>query len=98
MAFYNTTNLKGNELKKARGRAKNQQELVLEFLITNKAQNSYTAHEIWSSSARLRKAPQSSVRRALNSLSSLPRPLVEKTCESRVGGYGMRNMCWRLVK
>lgn len=91
--FYNTNNESGEDLKRSRGKAWKQDEIILE-LFQNNPFNSYTPFEVMDI-LEMRHVPITSIRRAMNSLTR--NGLIEKTQEQRFGEYGKLNYCWKLI-
>ncbi len=81
MSYYNTTNLKGQDLFEAIMQANSQEEFVLNLLRKNKRM---TASEIYRHYPK--PAPITSIRRALTDLKK--RGLVRKTNMKKRGIYG----------
>jgi len=92
--FYNTDNESGEELKRSRGNAWKQDEIILELFQKNPL-NSYTPFEVMGI-LQMTHVPITSIRRAMNSLTR--DGLIEKTQEQRLGEYGKLNYCWKLIQ
>ena len=90
MTYHNTTNLTGEELKRAERKALSQKQKVLQFFKDN-PNGSYTPFEVQSRVNPI--WPITSVRRAMSDLT--PVDLI-RTDKKKEGLYGAKNYCWRL--
>ena len=91
--FYNTTHLRGDELKKRKISADGQCRAILDFFKGN-PQGLFTPFEVQTYTG-MEKTPITSIRRALNTLTS--EGLIIKTEIMRPGEYGMPNHTWKLA-
>ena len=91
MVYYNTTNLKGDELKTSQKKAVSQEQKLLEI---------FKNHQIPLSPTEVRRnftspfAPLTSIRRALSNLTRDGK--LEKTSKKKLGMYGKLEHCWKL--
>jgi hypothetical protein len=92
--FYNTINETGDELKTSRAKAWGQDEKVLGLFIEY-PDAKFTPFEVLEFLA-LKNTPITSIRRSMNSLTRDGK--LEKTGEQKMGNYGKRNYCWKLIK
>ena len=94
MNYYNTTNLKGAELRHNWAKTAKQDELVLAVFLTNR-QSVFTPHEIQSiiKDDYDKPYPITSIRRSMNTLTA--REALEKTKIKRKGPWGASNYCWK---
>lgn len=99
MSYYNTTNIKGEELEKATSKALTQDEEVLRMFkvfsaltLTPERIHKYLqdTHPL-----KYRNCPLTSIRRAFSNLKK--RGLIEKTDVMIRGNYGMPVHVWKLV-
>jgi hypothetical protein len=92
--FYNTTKLKGNELKAAEETAKTQEEIILEFFESNRnLEASPETVQILNFSSHV---PLTSIRRGVTNLTNDGKLL--KTEKTEVGRYGAKTHLWTLKK
>lgn len=89
MAFFNTTNEKGEELEERIEKASTQDELVLKFFRFHKGL-SFTPFEVHEHITQ--GCPITSVRRAITNLTK--RGYLVKTALKQEGGYGQKNCKW----
>lgn len=91
MTYFNTTNLKGAELKGATEKAKTQKEIILQLF-----KGSHFKHLSPSGIMRLtnNKWPITSIRRALTNLTH--DRLLIKTTDQNLGMYGRPEHIWKL--
>jgi predicted transcriptional regulator len=93
MSYYNTTNLKGAELKAAQDKARTQEQDVYEILFL--ANRPLGASEVMERLNRFNKRPPiTSVRRAISNLKKSG--LVERAERQIIGPYGRREYAWTL--
>lgn len=92
MVYYNTTNLKGDELKTSQKKAVSQEQKILE--IFNKYQIPLSPTEVYRNFAPPY-APLTSIRRALSNLTRDGK--LEKTSKKKLGMYGKYEHCWQLA-
>ena len=90
MSYYNTTNLKRDELKTSHKKTISQEQKILEI---------FKNHQIPLSPTDLYlnffdKTPITSIRRALSNLTKDGK--LEKTLLMKIGSYGKAEHCWRL--
>jgi hypothetical protein len=97
-SFYNTINLQGSNLVKAKKQAESQESKILAFLQANKEQ-SFTKQEIKTALVNLGKiggnTPESSISRALSNLHKEDKVL--KLQEMRLGEFEKPNHLWQAV-
>tara|TARA_R100001460_G_scaffold108159_2_gene158477 strand:+ start:1028 stop:1321 length:294 start_codon:yes stop_codon:yes gene_type:complete len=93
MVYYNTTNLKGDELKTSQKKAVSQEQKILD--IFNKYQIPLSPTDIYSDFFKSINAPITSIRRALSNLTRDGK--LEKTSKKKLGMYGKYEHCWQLV-
>jgi len=91
MSYYNTTNIDGAELADSRGKARKQDDIVLECF--GKFPNGATPSDIHSF-AFAHAAPITSIRRAISNLTDAG--LLVKTQYKRLGPYGKPEYIWKL--
>lgn len=93
MRFYNTTNLKGEELKNAWSKTAKQEDVILAVFLTH-ADIPFTPFEVQDILQRDYEKiyPITSIRRAINTLTE--REAIEKTLIRRKGPFGVTNYCW----
>jgi len=91
--FYNTINETGNELKTSRAKSWGQDERVL-GLFMEYPEAKLTPFEVLEFLG-LKNVPVTSIRRSMNSLTRDGK--LEKTNEQKMGNYGKRNYCWKLL-
>jgi Fe2+ or Zn2+ uptake regulation protein len=92
--YFNTTNLKGDELKATKLKTGKQNAEILE-LFTLYHYRSFTPAEIWEHFQKQgRNVPLTSVRRAITTLTG--QGFLLCTNEMRMGMYGVKNFCWQL--
>lgn len=92
MSFYNTTKLKGEELKQAINKADNQAEKVL-LVYKNSSNNKLSASEVFN---RLNiNCPITSIRRAISGLKQAGKLL--RLNEMRIGNYGKSEHYYKLI-
>lgn len=92
--FYNTIDLKGQELRKANAKALTQEELIHKVFKSN-PKESFTPAEIHKAIGEI-SCPLTSVRRAISNLTKDGKLI--QTEEQRQGIYGKKNYCWKLNK
>jgi predicted transcriptional regulator len=91
--YYNTTNLKGEELKTAQAQARTQEQDVYEILFL--ANRPLGASEVMERLNHFNKRPPiTSVRRAISNLKKSG--LVERVERQIIGPYGRREYAWTL--
>ncbi len=91
MSFYNTTNLKGQDLFEAIMQANSQEEFVLNML---KKKRRMTASELYKHYPK--PAPITSIRRALSNLKK--KGLVRKTGQTKKGIYGKPEYVYEIAE
>jgi hypothetical protein len=89
MVYYNTTNLKGDELKKSQKKTISQESAIYDMF----------KKQIWMTPSDAyyefdEKFPLTSIRRAFTNLTK--RNKIEKTNEMGMGMYGKLEHCWKL--
>lgn len=89
--FFNTTNLKGLDLKKREMRAGSQNKLILDYFKAN-ASFLFTPFEI-QKALNLDRTPITSIRRAMTTLTELG--YLIRTDTMRNGDYNEPNHCWK---
>jgi len=89
MSYYNTTNEKGETLKRNKRKGKRQDEKLLEWFTNYQYGTPSQAH------ACMPNSPLTSVRRAISSLTE--KGLLVKTDKKRVGPYGRHEYIWKLA-
>lgn len=93
MSYYNTNNLKGKDLDKAKEKALTQDERIMQYFLSH--ENALcTPYEV-QGYVFGNKAPVTSVRRSLTNLTKEGK--LEKTNLMRNGLYGDPNYCWKLA-
>jgi Fe2+ or Zn2+ uptake regulation protein len=93
MSYYNTTNLRGNELKSAQDRARTQEQQVLDIFTL--AQRPLSASQVLQRLHLLGKRPPvTSVRRAISNLTR--RGELTRTDNRIVGPYRAKEYQWTL--
>ena len=92
MVYYNTTNLKGDELKTSQKKTASQEQKVLK--IFNKYQIPLSPTEVYRNFTSSN-APLTSIRRALSNLTRDGK--LEKTSKKKLGMYGKYEHCWKLA-
>lgn len=92
MVYYNTTNLKGDELKTSQKKTASQEQKVLK--IFNKYQIPLSPTEVYRNFTSPN-APLTSIRRALSNLTRDGQ--LEKTSKKKLGMYGKYEHCWKLA-
>tara|TARA_R110002020_G_scaffold221997_2_gene430306 strand:- start:5309 stop:5584 length:276 start_codon:yes stop_codon:yes gene_type:complete len=90
MSYYNTTNLKGDELKTSHKKTISQEQKILEIFKNHQIPLSPT--DIFSNF--FKKTPLTSIRRALSNLTRDGK--LEKISKKKIGSYGKPEHCWRL--
>lgn len=90
--FYNTTNLKGNELKAAEETTRTQEEIILEFFESN--MHMEASPETVQILCFPNDVPLTSVRRGITNLTNAGKLL--KTDKTETGRYGAKTHLWRL--
>ena len=97
-SFYNTINLQGSNLAKAKKQVETQESKILLFLRAN-AKLSFTKHEIKTALVNLGKiggnTPESSISRALSNLRKEDKVL--KLQEMRLGEFDKPNHLWTVA-
>ena len=89
--YYNTTNLKGDELKTSQKKTVSQEQKILEIFKNHQIPLSPT--DIFSNF--FKKTPLTSIRRALSNLTRDGK--LEKTSKKKLGMYGKYEHCWKLA-
>lgn len=92
MNYYNTTNVKGEELKARTEKTKSQRDIILD-VFRRYPNYSFTPFEIHTV-PRLRSAPITSIRRAITDLTTEGK--LFKCPSKREGKYGATNYTWTL--
>ena len=91
--YFNTTNLKGEDLKRAYRTANDQEQKIIAVFKRLVFPNyPLTPYEVLEQSGL--NAPITSIRRAMTDLTK--EGILEKTTEHRMGPYGKPSYCWRL--
>lgn len=91
--FWNTLRLTGFDLFDAKEKAMKQEEKVLDIFIFKKGLMS--PYDVWKEMEELGyNYPITSIRRSISNLTD--QGLLEKTGDQKMGGYGMKNYCWKL--
>ena len=90
--FFNTINVNGITLEKARLSAGGQEEKIYNYFIDNPGKDftPYQIHEALFDN----NTPLTSIRRAMSCLAD--KKLITKTENKKIGQYGMINHTWRL--
>lgn len=92
--YYNTTNLKGDELKTSQKRTVSQEQKILEIFKDRKIDLSPTdVYKIFA--FYFKNVPLTSIRRALSNLTKDGK--LKKTSKKRLGMYGKHEHCWKLA-
>ena len=91
--FYNTTHMRGDELKTRRICADGQCRAILDFFKGN-PRGYFTPFEVQTYTG-MGRTPITSIRRALNTLTQTG--LIIKTEVMRDGEYGVQNHTWKLA-
>lgn len=91
--YYNTNHEEGEVLQQSVEKAKNQEDIVLDFFRKN-PDKSFTPFDLQYNEVFDDSVPITSIRRAITNLCK--KKLLEKTVEKREGCYGKDNYCWRL--
>jgi predicted transcriptional regulator len=95
MTYYNTTNLKGEELAAAQAQARTQEQDVFEILFL--ANRPLGASEVMERLNHFNKRPPiTSVRRAISNLKKSGQ--VERADHQTIGPYGRREYAWTLKR
>lgn len=92
MGFHNTIHQDGSELGKSRFKANAQEQLILNFFLSNPV-GEFTPFEV-KDALNLDGVPITSIRRAISNLTE-DEELI-KTDTQKEGGYGKPNYCWKL--
>ena len=92
MVYYNTTNLKGDELKTSQKKAVSQEQKILDIFY--KYQIPLSPTDIYGDFFKSVNAPITSIRRALSNLTKDGK--LEKTSKKKFGMYGKTEHCWKL--
>jgi len=90
MSYYNTTNVKGADLKVYRKKAQTQDERINEYFRPDRKLSASLVVRLFD------KTPITSIRRSLNSLEN--KGIIEKTGLQINGCYGRKENLYRLVK
>lgn len=94
-SYFNTTNLKGGDLKKATVKAETQESKILSFFrFPMREGMSYAPHEVHKVLG-LYSTPLTSVRRAMTNLTK--KGLLHKTTTMVEGNYGKPSHTWALA-
>lgn len=94
MSFFNTINLKGEELKVATQSCSKQEERILELMKNGIAK---TPSEVWEKyNKTFSPVPITSIRRAMTCLTEKGK--LEKLDEMKEGNYGKKNHKWRIKR
>lgn len=91
-AYYNTTNLAGEQLRLEVNNAVSQEEEIIGYFKSFPF-SGFTPFEI-QSAVFSKNVPITSVRRAMTNLTN--RNILIKTTEKRIGDYGKGCYCWKL--
>ena len=91
--FFNTTNLKGDELKHRRFKAGCQTDKVLQYF-TDRPDRDYTPQEVQTNCAEFWDTPITSIRRAMTDLTKAG--YLVKTDNKRMGNYNELTYTWKL--
>ena len=103
MTYYNTLNIKGEDLRMATNKAESLKDSVLREFKKAWTNTGHTPHEMWRiinivkeylDPIPKRQIPITSVRRAMTDLTTEGKLI--KTDKKRKGGYGADNYLWRL--
>ena len=93
MSYHNTTNLQGEELKKAKRNAFTQEEVILDIFEDKEVR--LTPSDVWTMyCSEFKEAPLTSIRRAITGLTGKGK--LVKTDKMREGEYGRLEHCWKL--
>ena len=92
MTYFNTTNLKGEDLKNSTKRTETQEEKILTYFISN--DNIFTPSEVWEAVFDS-KTPLTSVRRGITNLTS-DEKLLKTDQTKKEGIYGKPEYYWKL--
>lgn len=88
--FFNTINLTGMELNSEQGKAKGQEEIVMDFF--RYKNQSFTSEKVWKNLLSLKlisnRVPKDSIKRAMSNLSHPKKAMLVKTNEMELGEYG----------
>lgn len=90
-SYFNTNRLSGDDLRQAELDANAQEAAVV--AVFKRLRKSLAPHEVWDASPELSKAPLTSVRRAMTSLTD--RGVLIKTDRMVMGIYGKPVHLWR---
>jgi len=93
MKFHNTTNLYGTGLKTSINKAKTQDDIILEYLKTNKGVKASPSMVL---SRTILKCPMTSIRRSISNLTATGH--LVKTEEKVTGIYGKPEYLWKYYK
>jgi transcription initiation factor IIE alpha subunit len=93
MAYYNTTNLSGADLKDSTNSAMKQEERIHEFYKAN-ANREITPFEVEQELYSNTMVPITSIRRAITNLTTEDKLI--KTSNVKTGPYGKPSYCWKL--
>ena len=91
MAYFNTTNQKGEVLRRHKEKAETQNEKILAFFKARPAIH-FSPTDIWRLLFR-EGCPLTSVRRSLTNLTN--EGALEKTEKTKYGMYGRKEYCWK---
>ena len=91
--YFNTTRLTNPELAECKEKAQSQTEVVLRFFQRHEGTN-FSPEEVHRY-LKLPRVPLTSIRRAITNLEHLGK--LVKTGNQRIGSYGRKTNCWRLV-
>ena len=91
MSYYNTTNLKGYDLKEARRKTNTQEDRILTFFEKN-ADKAFSPEEI-QTYCMMANRPLTSVRRAITNLTK--EGYLRKTSHMKQGNYGKPVHTWQ---
>lgn len=95
-SFFNTANVKAEELKKCKTRASNQDGLVLNFFMKT-APHCFTASEVIKGLFSV-SIKESSVRRCLTNLCHEANPFLIKTDECKKSPWGVNEHYYQLIR
>jgi hypothetical protein len=93
MAYYNTTNLSGVDLKNSANSALKQEDRIHEFYKAN-ANREITPFEVEQELYSHTTVPITSIRRAITNLTTDDKLI--KTSNTKQGPYGKPSYCWKL--
>lgn len=95
MAYFNTTNEQGNDLKKYIGKASKQDNILARHFESN-PDGKYSPSDLWVNLFETTHVPLTSCRRSLNTL--MKRGLIVKLSEKQDGIYGRPESLYELKK